>query len=323
MKQLSIIIPVYNTEKYVEQCLKSCLLQDLPFRNYEIVVVNDGTKDLSMNIVNQIAAEYSNVVVLNQENKGLSAARNTGLSYAQGKYIWFIDSDDWIENNCLREIIERMDKDDLEGLVHAGIRYIDDDNVLFVKTDYPSQTLSGRDYMASVIINCAAVKTIYRRDFLYKNHLLFYEGIYHEDLEFTPRAYYFIDRLGFTNHHYYYNRLTPGSITQKPNPKKAFDLITVARNLYEFKNNHESKSVSVAFDNLIGQALNLSLFQHYYMNDHDLLKLNKEFNNNKDLLKSFLKSSILKYKIEGLLFSLSPSHCVGIYSLLHKYNVYG
>ena len=96
---LSIIIPVYNVEKYVEKCIRSCENQDIPKENYEVIVVNDGSPDGSLAIVERLANEFSNIKVINQENKGLSMARNTGLEAAKGEYVWFVDSDDWIEEN--------------------------------------------------------------------------------------------------------------------------------------------------------------------------------------------------------------------------------
>ena len=92
--KLSIIIPVYNVEKFITRCLHSCVSQNLSINEFEIVVVNDGTRDNSMKFVSQFAEEYSNISIINQENKGLSAARNRGLSVAKGDYVWFVDSDE-------------------------------------------------------------------------------------------------------------------------------------------------------------------------------------------------------------------------------------
>lgn len=314
--KISIIIPVYNTERYVEQCLMSCLEQDMTSNEYEIVVVNDGTKDNSMSIVERIADNNKNIRIVSQENKGLSAARNTGLDYAQGKYVWFVDSDDWIERNCLASMIEKLEQDDIEGLVHAGVRYSEGKTILGTEVPYANVVMSGKDLLSQHTINCAAVKTVYKKDFLDKNNLRFYEGIYHEDHEFTPRAYYLINRIEFINDHVYYNRLTPGSITQKPNPKKAFDLIKVAQSLYAFKQTHEMTAVGKAFDNLIAAAVNQSLSNSSYMNDDDKRRLNKELAENSYLLDAFAHSNGVKYRIEGLLFKLFPKSIVKTYNLI-------
>ena len=96
---LSVVVPVYNVERYVGDCL--CSLLNQPESLCEIIVVNDGTKDNSMEIVHKLVNGYTNVRIINQENKGLSEARNAGLRHALGEYVWFVDSDDTILENAV------------------------------------------------------------------------------------------------------------------------------------------------------------------------------------------------------------------------------
>lgn len=102
----SIIIPVYNVERYLRQCLDSCLDQDIPKSEYEIIIVNDGSPDNSQVIINEYALLYDNICVINKSNGGLSTARNAGLSIAKGNFIWFVDSDDSIVSNSLKYIYD-------------------------------------------------------------------------------------------------------------------------------------------------------------------------------------------------------------------------
>ena len=102
MISLSIIIPVYNVEQYLPRCLDSVLQQDIPYEEYEVIVVNDGSPDSSLAIAESYARRYPNVKVVTRQNGGLSAARNTGLEYAKGEYVWFVDTDDRIASNCIR-----------------------------------------------------------------------------------------------------------------------------------------------------------------------------------------------------------------------------
>ena len=102
--KLSIVIPVYNVEKYVSECLDSCLEQNVDITDYEIIIVNDGSTDNSANLIN-LYAKQSNIIIINQENLGLSAARNAGIKIAKGEYIWIVDSDDWIEPGILIRIL--------------------------------------------------------------------------------------------------------------------------------------------------------------------------------------------------------------------------
>lgn len=101
---LSIIIPVYNCEKYLEDCLLSCLEQDIPKSNYEIICINDGSSDNSEDILSDYSFKYPNIKYFSQMNKGVSSARNYGIEMAQGDFIMFLDADDFLADNCLDEL---------------------------------------------------------------------------------------------------------------------------------------------------------------------------------------------------------------------------
>ena len=117
MLKLSIIIPVYNVEKYIEKCLVNCAQQDCCTDSYEIIVVNDGTKDNSLAIAEDVARRYDNIYITSQLNAGLSEARNKGLSLAKGEYVWFVDSDDWIDTNCLTDIMKYLTGIDVLAMI--------------------------------------------------------------------------------------------------------------------------------------------------------------------------------------------------------------
>lgn len=103
---LSFIVPVYNVENYLRDCLDSLLTQNVEKDEYEIICINDGSKDGSLAILREYEKEYKNVRVIDKENGGVSSARNAGLQAAQGEYIWFVDSDDCIKTNCLKQFKE-------------------------------------------------------------------------------------------------------------------------------------------------------------------------------------------------------------------------
>ena len=108
MKKVSIIIPVYNVEKYLKRCLDSVCNQ--AYENLEILIVNDGSKDGSLKICNEYANKYSNIKLLNQENQGLSESRNNGLKAATGEYVMFVDSDDWLCDGAVNEMVNFMEE---------------------------------------------------------------------------------------------------------------------------------------------------------------------------------------------------------------------
>ncbi len=319
--KLSIIIPVYNVEKYVEKCLRSCAEQDLPSVEYEIIVVNDGTKDNSLDIVERVAKDYSNIKIISQENAGLSAARNKGLSIAKGEYIWFIDSDDWIEKNCLQKIISKCVDNELDilGISAANVingkifrRFINEDTA----------TLRGRDVLLSKYPQVCVPFSIYKRDFLINYNLKFYVGIFHEDSEFTPRAYYLAERVAYINDVCYFVNHTPNSITRTFNPKRAFDTIKVIISLNDFYVNNVEIKYSNYFHYQI--SLNINNALSFTLSEFITKDISKEINNilylNKYLFRHLIKSKVLKYKLEGILFYLFPKHTVQIYKLIQKLN---
>lgn len=317
MIKLSIIIPVYNVEQYLEKCLLSCLSQDVTHDEYEIIVVNDGSPDGSLAIAECIAKRYTNITIISQNNGGLSAARNIGISVARGEYIWFVDSDDWIQENCLKELLNTLYEDSLDALVINGIRVTNGDMKKFPPKEFSGYIMSGVEYLNKTLVNCAAVKTIYRKDVLDKYNLRFMEGVYHEDAEFTPRAYFNIKKIMVKNYYFYYNRLNPCSITQSTNPKKSFDLLKVANSLYDYKQ-FISNHYSICYDKYISSVINQSLHNAIQMDESMKLLFCKELENSKHLFGSLIKSHKLIYKIEGILFIAFPNRCLEFYKFFKK-----
>lgn len=315
--KLSIVIPVYNVEKYVEKCLRSCAEQDLPSEEFEIIVVNDGTKDSSLEIVERVAKDYSNITIISQENAGLSAARNKGLSIAKGDYIWFVDSDDWIENNCLRKIVSELDGVDL--LVMGYIETYDD-SIKNKEIVYSNISIKkGKELFLDNFFPQAQMY-IFRREFLFNNNLIFFEGIYHEDSEFTPRILYYADKIKILSKPVYYFYKRPNSITTTVNPKKAFDCIVVSLNLSKFSQSI-LKEYKTRFNDIISLIINNSLYNTYEMNKLTAKELNNFIYDHKYLFKHLVRSSVIKYKIEGILFYLFPKYTIQIYKLIQKLNI--
>ena len=112
---ISFILPAYNVDKYIEACVVSIENQDLPMDQYEVIVVNDGSTDSTLEVVQKLALLYSNIRVINQQNQGVSIARNNGFKITRGKYIWFVDPDDTITKNCLGTLVSTMDNSDFEA----------------------------------------------------------------------------------------------------------------------------------------------------------------------------------------------------------------
>lgn len=310
---------MYNVELYIERCLWSCLKQDISYEDYEIIVVNDGSPDGSLQIAERIANDYNNITIISQPNGGLSAARNTGLSVAKGDYVWFVDSDDWIKENCLKNLVEHLYAENLEALAICSAIHkkgVDTRRRYFGSLS----VIKGVDAMLQKEYNCCAPYTIYKRTFLFDNNLYFYKGIFHEDVEFSYRAYYFLKRVGFSNEIVYYVfRDNNYSITSSFNPKKSHDRIIVANSLRRFMENVE-KRYDVIYHNAIGQVLNSALYDLMSAEKKVKSIFNENMYNNKHLFVHLKKSTKLKYRIEGFLFSLFPKYTLQIYGLMQKLN---
>ena len=123
MPEISIIIPIYNTEKYLSMCIDSIVIDNENYNDCEIILVNDGSTDESENVCKLYANKYKNIVYLKKKNGGLSDARNFGIKNSHGKYILFIDSDDFIEKNSLKRIMEYVNKKDYDVVFLKAFKY--------------------------------------------------------------------------------------------------------------------------------------------------------------------------------------------------------
>lgn len=236
---LSIIIPVYNVEAYIRQCLDSIFTEENAVLPYEVIVVNDGTPDNSMAIVEQFAESHENLHVISQKNKGLSVARNTGLTMAQGEYVWFVDSDDWIEAHAIKTIIlltEQYPTIDI-FTVPATWRYKD------AKIDWvnlqieENLIITGKTYQEKGY-HMGAWMFVVRQSLLKENTITFYPGILHEDMLWCPEIMYVGKRIMLISKPCYCYRQRAGSIMDCIHIKSGYDIISVHRQLMKFMDEH-------------------------------------------------------------------------------------
>ena len=235
--KLSIVIPVYNVEKYLRQCLDSVLAQT--FSDYEVICVNDGSTDGSGRILKEYASGHSVVKVVEQKNGGLSAARNAGLKKAEGEYVLFLDSDDWLEKDALQTLADATDGQDM--ICFNGRRFFEDqDRYEAADKLIPVEEMSGWDYYNKFSLQhrnfafVCVVLRLYRREFMLENSLLFAEGIYHEDNRFTPLACYHAGKVRVIDNVLYDYRIRSSSITTTRNIKRDKDLLETANFLAAF-----------------------------------------------------------------------------------------
>lgn len=191
---LSIIVPVYNVEAYLRKCVDSLLDQDLPQSDYEIILVDDGSTDNSGQLCDTIAACHNSIRVIHQQNSGLSAARNTGITAAIGKYIQFVDSDDYLNQNVLKGIVSQLEQQDLDILrinyqnVNTAGDVFEPNKYSKPFVDYSEDVCDGLTFLNERLgYACYAVQFVIRSSLLKQYGNCFKEGIYFEDVEWTPR----------------------------------------------------------------------------------------------------------------------------------------
>lgn len=235
--RFSVVIPVYNVEKYLVECLDSVLNQT--FTDWEAVCVNDGSTDNSASILAEYSGKDSRIKTIAQSNGGLSAARNKGLMASQGEYVLFLDSDDWLDPNALKIMSERLQGEDM--LCFSGRRFFEATGTFNPPDELPEKTYaSGMDYYdenallpRDFAFVCVVLRA-YKKTLLRDNGLWFKEGIFHEDNLFTPQACYYAKSVRSINASLYNYRVRANSITAVSNPKRLKDLMTIANELASF-----------------------------------------------------------------------------------------
>lgn len=196
MLKLSIIVPVYNVEPYIRSCFESIFKQGLDDNDFEVIIVNDGTKDRSLEMIEDIISKHNNIRVINQENQGLSVARNNGMNTAIGEYIQFIDSDDMLIENCVPYLLNKAISTKADLIVADYIKMDDGQIALFqnqhfIQNDGNTQIKTGEELFLQDLNPhyCYVWRTLYKKSFLKKNFLSFIPSICFEDIPFTYQCY--------------------------------------------------------------------------------------------------------------------------------------
>lgn len=240
MKPLSIIVPVYRVEKYIRSCVESIFRQGLPDSDFEVILVNDGTPDNSMDIIQDIINAHQNIIVINQQNHGLSVARNNGMKRASGEYILFVDSDDLLIDNSLSAILDYAVRSKAD-LVVADFLKMDDEKLRNHTVNIPVATRSGETESKSgheLLLeqnprHFYVWRTLHNRSFLSENHISFIPGIFFEDNPFTHECYLKADKCLRVHIPIYIYRVGHPSITSSINKAKGMDFATAIAKTWE------------------------------------------------------------------------------------------
>ena len=216
---LSIIVPVYGVEKYINECLDTLLSQDVPSEEYEIICIDDGSPDDCGKIIDEYVDKYSNVIAVHKENGGLSSARNAGIPHIKGDYVWFVDSDDFVCENTFKGLFEAIKEKNYPDILSFKALEVDDgaDTSAYRNGKIEDDGLSElhKDWLWTWLI---------KTDVLLKSKVLFNEKVlFVEDDVFQTLLYQSVKRQEYYDCVIYYYRQRAGSILHKPMTLKVVD----------------------------------------------------------------------------------------------------
>jgi glycosyltransferase involved in cell wall biosynthesis len=266
---VSVIIPVYNTEEFVQEAVDSVRRQTL--QELEIIVVNDGSTDGSLRIVEQLAKEDSRIRVFSQTNQGQSVARNNAMKQAGGKYLYFMDSDDVIAPETLRACFCKCEKENLD-FVFFDAEILNKESRLAMSLAYDrSKGVSDAEVQTGATMLQKQLQTrcytpspclsLIRTDFLRRHEISFYPGIIHEDELFSALLYLHAQRVMYVRQTFFKRRFREDStMTRRYSWRNMEGYLTVSGELIHFRKHKASREQRTLVDSLLGQMLDAAVW---------------------------------------------------------------
>ena len=324
--KLSIIVPVFNVEEYIRPCLESILRQGLDNDCFEIIIINDGTPDKSMEVISDIIETHQNIQVINQENQGLSIARNNGLEKASGEYILFVDSDDLLIDNCVPFLLDKAISSKADLIVADFMKKNDEEienlGKTFKQKDGETKERTGTELFLYDLYpyHCYIWRTIYRRDFLNQNNLRFIPHIIFEDIPFTHQCYLKASLCLRVSWMFIIYRKGHASITTTFSSKKALNYCSAISEIWEMSKNE-------SFDYKIRIKLQNDTFVHFSMLLYSLTSCASISRSEKMYVLNYLKKNNpdmrfengIKQKVVNFLYQRLPSTYMTLRILYAKY----
>lgn len=300
--KLSIIIPIYNVELYLEDCLNSVL--ENPHDDWEYILINDGSTDNSLKIAQYYEKKYVNVKVISQKNQGLSAARNTGIKKSNGNYLFFLDSDDYIDVKELEKMVNIAIDNNVDLLSGECTVMLTKNNALIIDekiqcNNVPkNKIINNEDYLLYQLnkgtFQTIVVLNLYKSEIIKNNSLYFLEGFLHEDEEWTPKVILKCTRLMSVDNNFYFYRKRENSITTKKKSEKNFNDLKIIRNtladMYtkSIKNKH-------LLDLLLDDLVKRKIYDYATCRNTTAIKEKKFFKTNAKTLRNKLASNMILY----------------------------
>lgn len=237
---VTIVIPVYNVEHYIRANIESLIALKNP--NIEFLYIDDGSPDHSVEIIEEYQKMDNRIRIIRQKNGGLSAARNTGINAARGKWILFVDGDDWVNSELTEELFyEANDENDIIWGAYQTVNnegqpetVIGNENLLF------GTIKDGIEWALNEKIVYVPWIYLYKKKLLQENQVMFPVGLLHEDMEFIPEIFYYAKKVKYVGAPFYQYVNRAGSISQTKNLKRTLDLVQIAKRLEVFEKNNVS-----------------------------------------------------------------------------------
>ena len=273
MIKLSIIVPVYNVEKYIRPCFESIFKQGLNDDDYEVIIINDGSTDNSLKMIEDIIKQHNNITIINQANQGLSVARNNGITKAKGDYILMLDSDDLLFDNSIYPLLNEAQNGKADIIVADFIRINADQKEqipLIQQKQFAIQEKTGEELLLEDLDpnECYVWRSLFRRLFLRNNNIRFIPGVRYQDVPFTHECYLKAKtciRAYWNLNIYRVGRL--GAATESFNIQKASEFITVIVKTWNLKHlDRLSKKVIRKIENDIFVSFSLFSYMTLYTN---------------------------------------------------------
>lgn len=315
---ISVIVPVYNCEKYLDTCLTSVLLQS--FSNFEIICVDDKSTDNSWDILKRYARKDNRIKILkNSENQGAGYSRNKALDIAEGEYIFFLDSDDWIEKETLKILYNQSIKDNLDLIMFKYIVYYNDTmdfgferyyEMNFMKS-YEEKIFNHWDLRPEEIFRLPVgpCNKLYKKSFLDENNIRFpNENLIQEDNPFFFKVITLAERIRILDKYLYNRRRRPNSVMSSLNDDKLFSRMYIAEILMDYfledinlYNRYKRNLFNLISTHLTNEAYNLikqEFKDEMYVSIRDIyIKFFEKYNLREDILTCVDKKFLIKYNL--------------------------
>lgn len=295
--KLSIIVPMYNAEKYIDTCVNTLVQQDIPNDEYEIIIVNDGSTDRGPMIVESYKEKYNNIKLISVKNGGQSKARNIGVENAKGEYLYFVDADDYISINSLGNLLNRTIKNNLD-MMFFDLRNVSDNNE--TKCNYNEdnklEIKSGIKYFTDNNVNNGPWHYIVSKDFINKNCLRFIEGKFCEDGMFLIASIFEAKRVAYSKVDVYRYVVRPNSTTTQKSKEHLLKMVDDFLFAIHYINEYYTKAIEGGYPHEFITRLESRRNSYIYFMQIRMIKAKIGYKHAKEIVNKLKNICCYKYK---------------------------